>query len=964
MKKLDKKSYRNILVYVAVIIVMIVALISSFSILIVIGKRMDDSATSNLLNTTRVIRDSMESFLSKDLDSLEIIGNFWKSEEVLDSDKVEILRSAMGFDWLALTDENGNCIDFCEDSFNVNDMPCRDEWTPETKGYSNMYVGSSGRPEIMLWVPIYKEKAFIGTVFGSVILTKYYSANIFTFYDGLGRTYLFDGNDGSWILKSLGIDGTSNRQPDIYSLLLASGNDSENVESFKKAIEDRKAGTAEFVFNSEDSYLCFLPLYSSDNWYITTVIARTDLLRESTEVQQLIIIALVLSCVTLGVAAIFFSIWFARKTKADEIRYRDSLFVNISANLDSVFIIYEAAGKKSVYVSDNIKRILGYDKDWLSEDIGRLFDWCGITYNDKLRNDFLNGVIESATVAEVEIKDENIGKSRIIRIELIPAYLGQEIIVLTDITKDKEIQNSLIDAMQRAEYASAAKNEFFSAMSHDLRTPINGVVGMTAIAAANIDDKERVKDCLKKISDSSANLLELINEVLDMAQIESGKMELACKPLNLVQLLKETVNSGYPGAKNKNQKIKIHISDLEHEEVIGDASRLSRIAANLLSNAVKYTQEGGKIDVKLAEKECALQGYGCFELTVSDNGIGMSQEFQEKLFSPFEREEDVVLSHIQGTGLGMAIVKNIVELMMGKISVESEKGKGSTFTVEVNLLINEQQAATNDSLAGLRVLVVDGDADNSKEVAENLNKFGMIADWTDNSADALKKAKELRSNGSEYFAVIIDKDLPDTGGIETARCMLLDANEPKPTIVISSYGVFEFESEAKACGVYNFLSKPIYKSELLQKMSEIAFGKTYGLPANNVEPLFKGKRVLLAEDNEINREIAVELLSMIGIESDFVSNGADAVARFADSKIGEYDAILMDIQMPKMNGYQAAKEIRNMERTDARTIPIIAITADAFKKDVQMAYETGMDAHIAKPISISILSNVLASFLK
>lgn len=964
MEKKRKINYSTFVVFGAAIALLAAVLTVCFVMLGTINQRMKESATSNLLNTTRVIRETMEGFLESDIDSLNVVSSFCENGEIMSMDKIDILCDTMGFDWIGIVDSRGNGMDAFENNFNAADLPVYDEWTPGSTGYSDAFVGESGRSEIVLWTPIYRGEEYIGSVFGGVILTKYYSANVFTFYDGDGRTYLFNGTDGAWILKSLGTDGTSYRQTDIYSLLSASGNAEGDVNEFKRAVNDRRAGTAEFDFNGEQSYLCFLPIQSSGDWYVATVIARASLLKESVEVQNIISIAVVILCVVLAVVVVGISVWWFRKTKIEEAKYRDALFSNISANLDSVFIIYEKGGK-TAFVSDNIKRLLRLDRENIGEDVGRLFDWCKIEEDDPQRTAFLDGSLQEAIVREVVVSDELGKNSRTVKLELIPANNGQKIAVLTDITKDKEIQSSLIEAMQRAEAASNAKNEFLTSMSHDLRTPINGVVGMTVIAAANLDDKNRVRDCLSKISESTTNLLNLINEVLDMSQIESGKIELASQPFNIAELLQDVLGINYPGIQEKNHTVHVRISMMEHENVIGDPARLTRIAANLISNAIKYTQSGGTIELGLRELPSVIQGYGCYELMVQDNGIGMSEEFQQKLFEPFEREDDVKLSRIQGTGLGMSIVKSIVEMMMGNIRVESEKGKGSTFYVTVNMRLNENESERDDRLKGLPVLVVDDDLVTCETVAAMLCDIGMAGEWASSGEKAIELTAERHLKGEDFLAVILDWKMPGMDGLETARRIREEVDAKVPIIILTAYNISQIEEKAREVGVDSFMTKPVYRSKLLRKMTEVTSGlseltDSLDLPDCNIP---EGRRVLLAEDNELNREIAVELLSMLGVETDCAEDGVEASELFANSEPGTYDLILMDIQMPRMNGYDATRAIREMARPDAATIPIVAMTADAFKKDEQSAREAGMNEHLTKPVSVARLTRILAHYL-
>lgn len=966
MKKISRRRYQNLAAYMAVIFVMAAALLFCFFMIQGINQRMNESATANLLNTTRVIEGNLENYIRKDLESLQVVGDIYKNGEVLAQDGLVSLGQTMGFDWLGVVDAKGNSTEYHTEVFQASDLPCYEQWSPRATGFSDAYIGEGGRLQTTLWVPVYSEETYIGTVFGNVLLSKYYSADVFTFYEGDGRTYLFDGTDGKWILRSLGSDGILKREEDVFSLLLSSGNELADVEKFQSAIYEQQTGTAMFKFNGERSYVCFIPLSLSPDWYVATVIPKDILLKESVQVQRMIRVIFITLFITLILGCVAFGAWEIRRTEMREASYREVLFKNVSSNIDSVFLIYEKEGKKTAFVSDNAKRLLGLERDWLQENAGRLFDWCNIEQSDDQRIAFLEGTLREPVVSEVCVEDELGTKLRHIRLELIPADQGQEIAVLTDITKDKEIQQSLLDAMQQAENASRAKNDFLSAMSHDIRTPMNGVMGMTAIAAAHLDDRNRVKDCLRKINEASEHLLHLINEVLDMSRIESGKMELSEEPFNLPELLQDVLNMHYPGIKQKNHNIEVHLQIMEHEQVIGDSVRLQRIVANLLSNAIKYTPDGGKITLELKEKPAMMKGYGCYEFVVQDNGIGMMPEFQEKLFRPFEREEDVRISKIQGTGLGMAIVKNIVTLMMGEIQVESEKHNGSTFRVLVNLRLDEQRNNTGDHLNNLPVLVVDDDPVICETLVNMLCDIGMAGECAESGERAIEVVVERHRNRDDYLAVILDWKMPGMDGIETARRIRQEVGEEIPIIILTAYDWEEIEEAAKEVGVNEFLSKPIYKSKLRQKMITIAgeCKETREMPAAPEDPpLLTGRRVLLVEDNRLNLEISIEFLKMLGLAIDTAEDGEEAVERFAASAPGTYDLIMMDIQMPKLNGYDATKVIRHMSRPDSRSIPIIAMTADAFPQDIQASQAAGMNEHIAKPISFERLKQVLTKFL-
>lgn len=964
----EKKSYKqyNIVRYMAAFALIAVILLICFTMIFNINRRMNESATSSLLSTTQVLEGNLTNYIEKDFESLQVVGELYKTGGSLEGVTFDELCKTMGLEWIGIFPEDGDGRGFARAAFDVSQKAWYEQWKPGEKGYSDTYYGDSGRLTTTLWTPVYENGDLVATVFGDVLLTKYYSANVFTFYNGEGRTYLFDSSTGEWILKSLGSDGLPALSEDIYSLLTESGNSKEDVAAFRLAVEAGQIGTAVFNFNGEPSHICFIPLSSSPDWYVVTVIAKDVLMKESTQVQRMIQLLLLLFCCAILVFAIVFIKWQNRQTKFREASYREALFSNIFSNVDTVFLLYDKEKEEAVFVSDNVNRILGVERGRLRADIEMLFDWCGMGKSDETRAAFLSGVLDKSVMREVCVENEVGFKTRYMRLELIPADFGQEIIMLTDITADKDIQNSLVEAMQRAESASRAKNEFLSSMSHDIRTPMNGIIGMTAIAAAHIDDGKRVRDCLNKISEASAHLLNLINEVLDMSRIESGKMELSEEPFNLGALLQEVLNMNIPGIRQKNHNIKVHIHLMEHEQVVGDSGRMQRIIANLLSNAIKYTPDGGNIFLALEEKPSEIKGYGCYELTVQDDGIGMSEAFLEKLFRPFEREDDVRLKKIQGTGLGMSITKNIVSLMMGRIEVESGKNRGTTFRVTVNLKLDKDKNVLSEKLEKLPVLVVDDDKNVCETVTNMLFDIGMTGEWVDNGEAAIGMVSKRHRRREDYMAVLLDWKMPGMDGIETARRIRAEVGDTVPVIILTAYDWSEIEEEARAAGVDEFLSKPLYKSKLKQKMLAIADkpAELLSLPeGDNRPPIPGGKRVLIAEDNQLNREITVELLGMLDIETVTAEDGAAVVKAFAESAVGFYDLILMDIQMPEMNGYDAARTIRAMARRDGGTIPIVAMTADAFAEDIQAANAAGMNEHISKPISIDRLIQVLEEFL-
>ncbi len=538
---------------------------------------------------------------------------------------------------------------------------------------------------------------------------------------------------------------------------------------------------------------------------------------------------------------------------------------------------------------------------------------------------------------------------------------------ITDqVRKQREQTQALQDALMQAQHANKAKTTFLSNMSHDIRTPMNAIIGFTTIAVSHIDNKEQVKDCLQKVLSSSNHLLSLINDILDMSRIESGKVQIMEQECNISELMHNLVNIIQPQVKAKQLELFIDSFEVVNEDVIADALKLNQIFINLLSNAVKYTPAGGMITFRIMQKTTFNHGYGDYVFIVKDSGIGMSAEFVEHIFEPFEREATTTQTGIQGTGLGMAITKNIVEMMNGKILVESEAGKGSTFTVELTLKLQdtEKNAEQIKELEGMRVLIVDDDFNVCDSVSKMLKQIGMRAEWTTSGREAAYRAKAAREEGDSYHTYIIDWQMPETSGIETARKIRRAVGTDASIIILTAYDWTDIEEEAREAGITAFCAKPLFMSDL----------KSALLSANNLvdrkeeSPAwtladFGGKRILLVEDVELNREIAEVILTEAGFAVEFAPDGTDAVTMVQKSEEYYYDAILMDVQMPIMDGYEATRTIRNLSRKDVKTLPIIAMTANALEEDKEAALKHGMNAHIAKPIDIDILIEVLSQFL-
>ena len=600
-------------------------------------------------------------------------------------------------------------------------------------------------------------------------------------------------------------------------------------------------------------------------------------------------------------------------------------------------------------------------------------DYCSMVNVDYLKECFAKG--EAEVVAEYwgrVFPDENICVRQSFIMtkdndtdDIMVMVVTKEI--TNQVRKQKEQTQALQDALMQAQHANRAKTTFLSNMSHDIRTPMNAIIGFTTIAVSHIDNKTQVQDCLQKVLSSSNHLLSLINDILDMSRIESGKVQIKEQECNISELMHNLVNIIQPQVKAKQLELFIDTFEVANEDVIADSLKLNQVFINLLSNAVKYTPAGGTISFRIMQKTTFRHGYGDYVFVIKDNGVGMSKEFVKHVFEPFEREVSATQSGIQGTGLGMAITKNIVEMMNGTIEVESEPGKGSIFTVEITLKLqdvkrNEEQIKQLD---GFRALVVDDDFHVCDSVSKMLKKIGMRAEWTTSGREAVYRAEIASQEGDSYHTYIIDWQMPETSGIETARRIRNVVGDEVPIIILTAYDWADIEGEARSAGVTAFCAKPLFMSDLKSAllMANNLISKEEDETAAWTLADFSGKRILLVEDIELNREIAQAILEEAGFEVESAPDGTDAVAMVEKSEEHYYDAVLMDVQMPIMDGYEATRTIRNMARDDVKTLPIIAMTANALEEDKEAALKNGMNAHLAKPIDVEVFMEVLSRYV-
>ena len=789
----------------------------------------------------------------------------------------------------------------------------------------------------------------------------------------------FNGNAQSFIVHPDGrvvIDHSSESWGNVYNFFGVLREHSDMSEKEINVLSEKfKAGRTDAMLVNLDGRNYYLVYEKSDiqDWMFLGLV-QADIVNASMNSLQFNTMLLV-GAVVLCIAALLISFIIQKgrtnlRKKDTEILYRDELFQKLSMNVDDVFLMLDAKTYRTDYVSPNAEKLLGITGEQIRKDIyvlGKLYPG---DPEDPEKNYLEKIQVHEQKEWDFEYVHQKTGEKRWFHnIAMGSEVNGKKkyILVLSDRTSDWKMNQALSEAVRAAETANRAKSTFLSNMSHDIRTPMNAIIGFTTLAVSNIDDKERVRDYLGKILSSSNHLLSLINDILDMSRIESGKIHLEETEVSLSDVLHDlkTIISGQIHAKQL--ELYMDAMDVTNEDVYCDKTRLNQVLLNLLSNAVKFTPAGGTVSVRLKQFPGTVKGSELYEIRVKDNGIGMSQEFVQKIFSPFERERTSTVSRTQGTGLGMAITKNIVDMMGGTIEVRTEQGKGTEFIVRLPFRTQPEHHRIEKiaELEGLKALVVDDDFNTCDSVTKMLVTVGMRSEWTLSGKEAVLRARQSMELGDAFHAYIIDWRLPDMNGIEVTR-QIRSLGDDTPIIILTAYDWSDIEVEARAAGVTAFCAKPLFMSDIRDTLMA-AIGQNQAEQEKPVLPAassdFRGKSILLVEDNELNSEIAVEILNEYGFLVDTAENGAEAVEKVKNSEPGGYDLVLMDVQMPVMNGYEATKQIRALTDPALAGITILAMTANAFDEDRKKALECGMNGFLSKPIVIEELISTLQNNL-
>ena len=980
------KKYRQLWLVLPIILCMGVIVYGGISYLSHLGKNLAKEAIDDVLTVTRQQQQAFDNFIAGDRERLHGIAEFFAGAE---HPSPEYIHQTLTLFHEADTVYSVICLDdgwFCS---NTSDkiLPLTEEQIDvyralEGSGVRDTFVGIfSGVPRFSFYESFTFANGHRGLTQKSYDRSKVSETFSLSFYNDQGLAFVVN-QRGDILLRSVGMLGDRFYE-NIFEVLTGAHSQQEDIDRFGEALAAGEAGSLTFSGETGSYIYTFVPIETVDNWFLVSIVPEHAITEESETIildsQQslLLLVSILIICA-------IFILLIQRTNKA--IRERDveldyqAALINIfstylSRNTDNVFMLLDAETVKLDYASPNIERVLGISQEKMADSVyhfqPRHLTPEAVGSNSSEEHLARLCRLEPGTEAE-DIYLEWVNPQTQEQLWMLEsAYCTQVqdrkklVFYISDRTQERKTQDHLSEALQMAKAANEAKSAFLGSVSHDIRTPMNAILGFTALLDDEADNPAVVREYAGRIDAAGQHLLSLINDVLDINKIESGSTSLNLVELDLAEVIDEINAIIRPQAKAKDQTFDIHVSPLNYELLQGDKLRINQILINLLSNSVKYTPVGGRIEFRVNELPQVMKKYSRIRFTVSDNGMGMSEEYQKVIFDPFTREETKDTYGIQGTGLGMAITKSLVDLMGGSIKVASKLGEGSTFTVELELHIQEREDDptfwTDHGLK--RILVADDEEDVCRNITRLMSPTGVAVDCAAGGEEAFEKLYSARLEGRPYDVILLDWKMPQPNGLETARLIRERYPNPIPILLLTAYDWGEIEQEAREIGIQHCMPKPFFMSTFKNVIHRIMGDVNKKAEKDKADDVVRGKHVLVVDDIEVNRIILVKILSTLGAACDAAGNGQEAVDKFEASRPGEYDLILMDVQMPVMNGYNATRTIRASGHPSAKKIPIIAMTANAFVDDVRDAVEAGMDAHIAKPVQIDSLKSTIQQVL-
>ena len=984
------KSYRQLWLILPIVVCMGIIVFGGVNYISNLRDNLTEQAIENVVTVTRQQQQSFDNFITADRERLRSYADYFSKHDDTGPEGAQELLSLFDdvkavYAVACLDSQSGGWIASSADyDYQYLDDNTRETYRAfENSGVRSSYISIFSETPMFGYYEkfMFPNNGHTGVIQLSYEVEKFTEAFSLSFYNGQGLTYVVN-REGDILLRSEGMMGDV-LYTNIFEIL--NGRlDQANVDRFAQSLTSREPGSMTFEGERGTYLYAYVPMEAVDDWVLVSVVRLEAITEEANQIlmdsQQalMLLLALLVVCVIFGVA-----IWFtnrAIKKRDSEIGYQAAL-INIfstylSRNTDNVFMLLDAEEVRLDYTSPNVERVLGIAKEQFEHNV-YLFQPTHLTpeaaESDTSEKHLarlckLNPGTEAEDIYLEWVNPQTGEQLWLLESVYCTQVQGHKKLVfyISDRTQERKAQNNLTEALQMAKAANQAKSAFLGSVSHDIRTPMNAIVGFVTLLKNEADDPGVVREYAGRIETASQHLLSLINDVLDINKIEAGSTTLNLVEMNLAEVIDEVNAIIRPQAQAKEQTFDIFVSPMKYELLQGDKLRINQILINLLSNSVKYTPAGGRVQMRVEELPQMIKKYSRVRFTVSDNGMGMSEEYLKVIFDPFTREETKATYEIQGTGLGMAITKSLVDLMGGSIKVTSKLGEGSTFTVELELRVQAQEEDdpafwTNYGVS--RMIVTDDDEGVCRSVVKAMTQNGVEADYATDGETAVQMMQSAREAGRPYDVILLDWKMPRLNGLDTARLIRMDYSEKVPILLLTAYDWSEIEDQAAEIGIHHFMPKPFFMSTFKNVIRRIMGDVHKKEEKDASEDVVRGKHILVVDDIEVNRIILVKILSTLGAACDTAGNGQEAVDKFEASQPGEYDLILMDVQMPVLNGYEATRTIRGGSHPSAKDIPIIAMTANAFVDDVRDALESGMDAHVAKPVQIDNLKSTIQQVL-
>ncbi|MCM1134751.1 MAG: response regulator [Clostridium sp.] len=963
------KKYHQLLVIILIVACMGVIMIFGANYVKKLRRNLQDNAIQNVMTVTKQQQQDFDTFTMKEREELLSYAEFFSQKDVTPEDIQQLLTLPSEADAIYLAaclDDGWVCGTSFDDIRQLEEEDLNVYRSLDGSGFREPYTGLySGTLRFGYYEIFTFKNGHKGLIQKSFDRSKVSESFSLSFYNDQGFAHIIN-QKGDILLRPDGITG--NLYNNIFDLIIENHGQQKDVDRLKEELNAHGAGSMTVSGDAGEFVYTYTPLESMTEWYLVSVVPLDALTEETNQILLDFQMALGLLILFLFICAMFILLVFRTQrhllAKDKEIEYQEQFF-NIFAsylatNTNDVYIMLDHETETLEYVSPNVERVLGVKAenllDYIWDD-----DFAASPEATKAYYAELNALTpgQSTKPRNTERVNPKTGERKyFVENAYCTSIQGRtkRISYISDRTTERMAQDSLAEALRMAQAANDAKSAFLGSVSHDIRTPMNAIIGFLALMRDEVDKPDTVMEYNKRIDAASQHLLGLINDVLDMNKIESGSATLNISEMNLAEVIDEINTIIRPQSNNKNQTFDIYVSHLAYEHVLGDKLRINQILINLLSNAVKYTPEHGIIQMRVDELPQVVDNYSRIRFTVSDNGMGMSSDYLQIVFDPFTREDNESKRQIQGTGLGMAITKSLVDLMGGSISVESTQNVGTTFTVELELCIQEKEDDPkfwNDHKI-TSMIVADDEEEVCLNIVKTMSQTGVVTDYATDGKTAIQMMRSAREAGRPYNLILLDWKMPNLNGLETARLIRKNYPDNIPILLLTAYDWSEIEEEAKEIGVDHFMPKPFFMSTFKQAIQRI-MGSIKKKESSQISAV-KDKHILVVDDIDPNRLVLVKILTTQGAICDTAANGHEAVKKFEASKPGKYDLILMDVQMPVMDGYTATRMIRSSGHPSAKTIPIIAMTANAFVEDVRNAIDSGMDAHVAKPVQRDILN--------